>query len=76
MAWDVVFLDEVSEWWATLSHDQQDARTAQVVRLRYFAGLSVADTALALDVSERTVKNEWAFARAWLTRELGAERRD
>jgi len=43
-----------------------DARSADVVRLRYFAGLSVQETAEALGLSERTVKREWTFARAWL----------
>lgn len=48
-----------------------DARSAEVVRLRYFGGLSLGQTAEALGVSERTVKREWSFARAWLRRELG-----
>ena len=39
--------------------------------LRYFAGLSVEETAKALDFSPATIKNEWAFARAWLYRQLG-----
>lgn len=43
-----------------------DARQARVIELRYFAGLSVADTASVLDVSPTTVKREWAAARAWL----------
>ncbi|MFZ4574230.1 MAG: ECF-type sigma factor [Phycisphaerales bacterium] len=43
-----------------------DADAAAVVRLRYFAGLSVEQTAAALGVSEATVKRTWAFARAWL----------
>ncbi len=43
-----------------------DPRQAQVVELRFFAGLSVADTAQVLDVSPTTVKREWASARAWL----------
>jgi len=46
--------------------DEQDPRAADVVRLRYYAGLSVADTARALDLSERTVKRDWTLARAWL----------
>ena len=46
--------------------DKQDSRVADVVRLRCFAGLSVEETAKALEVSERTVKREWSFARAWL----------
>lgn len=47
-----------------------DARRAEVVALRFFAGLTVEETARALDVSPGTVKNDWAFARAWLHREL------
>jgi RNA polymerase sigma factor (TIGR02999 family) len=51
--------------------EQTDARKAQIVSLRYFAGLSVEETAAALDLSAATVKNEWAFARAWLYHALG-----
>lgn len=50
---------------------EQDPTTAEVVRLRFFAGLSVAETAQVLQVSARTVKREWAFARAWLYWALG-----
>ena len=46
--------------------EEQDPRAAEVVRLRVFAGLSVEETAEALGLSERTVKREWAYARAWL----------
>jgi len=52
--------------------DKQDPRVADVVRLRFFAGLSVEETAKALEVSERTVKREWSFARAWLFDALGS----
>lgn len=51
----------------------QDPRSAEVVQLRYFAGLSVRETAEALGTSERTVKREWAFARAWLRDALRSE---
>lgn len=44
----------------------QDPRAADVVRLRFFAGLSVDETAEATGLSVRTVKREWAYARAWL----------
>ena len=44
---------------------------AQVVRFRFYAGLSVAETAEALAVTPRTVERRWAGARAWLFRELG-----
>jgi RNA polymerase sigma factor (TIGR02999 family) len=43
-----------------------DPRAAQVVRLRFFGGLSVEETALAMDCSVRTVEREWEYARAWL----------
>jgi RNA polymerase sigma factor (TIGR02999 family) len=46
--------------------EQQDHQAAQVVKLRFFAGLSVQETADALGISPRTVKREWQFARAWL----------
>lgn len=45
-------------------------RQARIVELRCLVGMSVAETADALDVSERTVHSEWRLARAWLTREL------
>jgi len=48
-------------------------RHARVVECRFYAGMTVGDTAQALDVSERTVKNDWALARAWLYRRLGGE---
>jgi RNA polymerase sigma factor (TIGR02999 family) len=46
--------------------EKEDPRAADVVRLRFYAGLSVEETAKALGLSERTVKREWTFARAWL----------
>jgi RNA polymerase sigma factor (TIGR02999 family) len=49
-----------------------DPRQARVVDLRFFNGLSVPETAAALGISEKTVKREWATARAWLYRELHA----
>jgi RNA polymerase sigma factor (TIGR02999 family) len=48
----------------------RDGRMARIVRLRFFAGLGVAETAAALGLSDRTVRREWALARAWLHREL------
>jgi RNA polymerase sigma factor (TIGR02999 family) len=47
-----------------------DERQGQVVRLRYFMGLTVKETAKVLKVSERTVKHDWLFAKMWLLREL------
>ena len=49
---------------------QRSARQAQVVELRFFAGLDVEETAEALAVSPKTVKRDWSVARAWLLREL------
>ena len=50
--------------------EQKDTRLGEIVRLRFFVGLSVAETAAALGISDRTVRREWALARAWLSREL------
>jgi len=47
-----------------------DPRKSQVVELRYFAGLSVAETAAVLGVSAETVQRDWRVAKAWLLREL------
>jgi RNA polymerase sigma factor (TIGR02999 family) len=46
-------------------------RQARVVECRFFGGLSVEETAEALDLAPRTVKRDWSLARAWLFRELG-----
>lgn len=48
----------------------REPRQGQVVELRYFAGLTLAETAQALGIAEATVSRDWAFARAWLFREL------
>ena len=53
---------------------QSYPRQARVVELRYFSGLEFDDVALALELSPRTVKRDWAFARAWLRAELGESR--
>ena len=55
--------------------EEQDPTAADIVRLRFFAGFSVEETAAMLDLSERTVKREWAFARAWLFEALGGPAR-
>lgn len=47
-----------------------DERQAHIVEMRYFAGLTIEETALALDISPATVKREWRMARAWLYREI------
>ena len=62
---DLIALDE-----ALTRLEQIDERKAKIVSLRYFAGLSIQETASAMDLSPATVKNEWNFARAWLHREI------
>ena len=62
---DVLALHEAIEKLHELSE-----RQARVVELRFFGGLAIDQVALALDVSERTVKEDWRVARAWLAREL------
>jgi RNA polymerase sigma factor (TIGR02999 family) len=46
--------------------EAQHPQAAQVVKLRFFVGLSIPETAAALGISESTVKRDWNFARAWL----------
>ena len=48
--------------------EAEDPLKAHLVKLRYFAGLSLAEAAAALDLSERTAGRHWAYARAWLRR--------
>jgi len=63
---DLIALDEAL---VRLSADEEIR--AEVVKLRYFAGLSVGQTADILGISPTTVKRYWAYARAWLLREIG-----
>jgi len=48
----------------------EDRTAAELVQLRYFAGLTIAEIAEAMDISPRTADRTWAFAKAWLHREL------
>jgi RNA polymerase sigma factor (sigma-70 family) len=50
--------------------DGFDPRRARVVELRYFAGLSIDETARALELSTATVERDWRAARAWLGAEV------
>lgn len=50
-----------------------DERKSRIVELRFFGGLSVEETAGAMDLSPATIKREWTLARAWLCREIGDE---
>lgn len=49
-----------------------DERKARIVMLRFFSGLTIAETARVLDISPTTVKDDWQFARSWLQREMSA----
>ena len=62
---DVLALDQALERLSTV-----DPRQGRIVELRYFAGLSVEETAEVLKLSPATVKREWAMAKAWLHAEL------
>ena len=65
---DVIRLDDALQTLAAL-----DERKSRVVELRFFGGLTVDETAVALKVSSKTVLRDWEFARAWLQRELTRE---
>jgi RNA polymerase sigma-70 factor (ECF subfamily) len=58
---------------ALLAFEQQDARAARIVELKFFGGLELDEIAELLAMSRSTVKRDWALARAWLRRELGGE---
>lgn len=66
---DLLALDEALARLALRDPDQE-----RIVELRFFAGLTVEETAHVLGYSPRTVKREWQFAKAWLFRELHPER--
>ncbi len=62
---DVVALDD-----ALTGLTKLDEQQGRIVELRFFGGLSTEEIAVALDISASTVKREWNFAKAWLTREM------
>ena len=62
---EILALDE-----ALARLERQDPTMAQIVKLRYFAGLTVEETANALEVSPRSVNRLWTAARAWLAVEM------
>jgi RNA polymerase sigma-70 factor, ECF subfamily len=62
---DIVALDEALQRLAKL-----DPQQARMVELRFFAGLSVEETAKVLGISKRSAEREWTMVRAWLRREL------
>lgn len=65
---DLVALDEALTRLAVF-----DDRGSRIVEMRFFAGLSIDETAHVLDISPATVKREWSTARAWLRREMSAQ---
>ena len=64
---ELIRLDDALDAFARI-----DARKAKVIELRFFGGLSIEDTATALNLSHATVERDLKFARAWLQREMGA----
>jgi len=66
---EILALDEALQSLAVI-----DPRKSQIVELRFFGGLTLEETAAVLSVSSRTVLREWDLAKAWLNRELGAEK--
>jgi RNA polymerase sigma factor (TIGR02999 family) len=65
---DLISLDE-----ALTRLKEVDAQAVELVHLRYFVGLSIPDAAELLGISPRTADRLWAFARAWLRREVAGE---
>lgn len=51
----------------------ESRRLAQIVKLRYFSGLTITETARVLDVSPSTIDKDWHYARAWLKREISRQ---
>jgi RNA polymerase sigma factor (TIGR02999 family) len=66
-SFDLVALDEALERLEKIDPDQ-----ARLVELRFFGGLTIEETADAMNISPATVKRHWMVARAWLARELAA----
>jgi len=65
---DLVALDE-----ALRKLEQRSPRKAELVKLRFFAGLTIEDSARVLDVSTTTAENDWAYAKCWLKLEMSGE---
>ena len=63
---DILGLEEALQ---KLEH--KDARKAELVKLRFFAGLTTAQAAQTLGVSATTAENDWTYARSWLRLEMG-----
>ena len=68
---DLLALDE-----ALQKFEKTDKRKAELVKLRFFAGLTNAEAALALGISSSTADNDWAYARCWLRLEMEGDASD
>jgi RNA polymerase sigma factor (TIGR02999 family) len=68
---DLLALDEALERLAA-----KDARKAQLVKLRFFTGLTIRQAAGALDISVSTAENDWSYARSWLRLEMSETKAD
>ncbi|HEV2279387.1 MAG TPA: ECF-type sigma factor [Acidobacteriaceae bacterium] len=65
---DVVALDD-----ALNRLSRRDVQQEKIVEMRFFGGLTVEETAMALEISPATVKRDWNMAKAWLMREVGGD---
>lgn len=70
---DPAFVDMLALHEALAKLEQKDRRKADLVKLRFFAGLTNEEAALALGISSSTADNDWSYARAWLRLEVGDE---
>jgi RNA polymerase sigma factor (TIGR02999 family) len=75
-AWGAVAADDGDETLLAVDEalkrlEKTDPRKAEIVELRFFAGLTVVEISETLGLSPRTIDSEWRFARAWLHKELG-----
>jgi RNA polymerase sigma factor (TIGR02999 family) len=68
---DLLALDEVLE-----KLERHDRRMAELIKLRFFAGLTTAEAARVLGISPSTADNDWAYARCWLRLEIGGSEQD
>ena len=68
---DILGLDE-----ALQKLERKHPRKAELVKLRFFAGLTVAQAAKTLDISTSTAENDWTYARSWLRLEMSGGGRD
>lgn len=64
--WDLLALED-----ALIAFEQEHPRKAELVKLRYFAGLEEAEAAEVLGISRATASRDWSFAKAWLFARIG-----